>query len=68
MIVCHCNVATDKDIRRCASKGEASFGDVTLHCRAGTSCGGCIPAIQALLQRMKRERPGAGNLPAKRSE
>jgi len=68
MLVCHCNCITDRDIRRCASKGEGSVADVVQGCRAGTSCGACIPAILAILQRMKNERPGgiAAKRPAER--
>ena len=68
MIICHCNAATDRDIRRCASKGEGSIGDVAAGCRAGTTCGGCVPAIQAILQRLKTERPGGNLREGKRSE
>ena len=69
MLVCHCNAATDQDIRRSAAKGEGSVADVAHGCRAGTSCGACVPAIVAILQRMKNERPGmAARRPSKRGD
>jgi len=68
MIICHCNAATDRDIRRCASRGEGGFGDVAAGCRAGTTCGGCVPAIQAILQRLVNERPGGSSREGKRPD
>jgi bacterioferritin-associated ferredoxin len=52
MIICHCYPATDRDIRAAAAKG-ASCGEIAQSCQAGTSCGGCVPAIVALLKQMK---------------
>ncbi|MAB80925.1 MAG: hypothetical protein CMJ89_16385 [Planctomycetes bacterium] len=57
MIICHCNAATDGDIRHAAAQGEASCSGVAQGCRAGTSCGGCLPAIMALLKGMGNDRP-----------
>jgi bacterioferritin-associated ferredoxin len=53
MIVCHCKGTTDRDIRAAASRGRGSCADLERHCGAGLGagrgCGGCRPAIRAIL-------------------
>jgi bacterioferritin-associated ferredoxin len=60
MIVCHCRVVTDRDLRRAVEQGARSLDDISRACgRAGDLCGGCRPAITTVLaadglQRMRR--------------
>ena len=59
MIICHCTAATDRDIRRCASQSRANCRTVAEASGAGAACKGCVPAIERLLQQMKREHQAA---------
>ena len=52
MIVCHCNGITDSEIRRAAKECGRDGLAVSQRCGAGTACRGCLPTIQALLQRL----------------
>ncbi len=47
MIVCHCHGITDRQIRRELGPGG------TRQCPAGSSCGGCAPAIAEILQQIR---------------
>lgn len=49
MLVCHCKVVNDRRIRQEIERGARDVFDVAQACAAGTGCGGCIPAIHALL-------------------
>ncbi|MFA9429759.1 bacterioferritin-associated ferredoxin [Egicoccus sp. AB-alg2] len=49
MYVCHCNVVSDRTIRAAISAGARDVDEVTDHCDAGDTCGGCIPTIEDLL-------------------
>lgn len=50
MIVCHCNVVNDREIRRAIETGAETVVEVTRACGAGGRCGSCTPAIEALLE------------------
>lgn len=49
MLVCHCKVVTDREIRAAVDAGARDEFDVAAACGAGTDCGGCIPTVQQLL-------------------
>ncbi len=49
MVVCHCNVVADREIRAEILAGALDADDVAARCTAGTRCGGCRPVIEALL-------------------
>ena len=49
MIVCHCNAVSDRTIREAIRNGASSRSAVARRCGAGKFCGGCTPAIDALL-------------------
>jgi bacterioferritin-associated ferredoxin len=49
MLVCHCHAVNDHTIRRCVHDGARSRNDVRKACGAGSSCGGCRPAIDQLI-------------------
>jgi len=49
MIVCHCEVVSDRGIRAAIADGAVCVEDVASRCHAGTRCGSCRPTIAALL-------------------
>ena len=49
MLICHCHRVNDRTIRAVAESGARTCEDVGDACGAGTSCGGCKPAIAGLL-------------------
>lgn len=49
MIVCHCEVASDRHVREAIACGASTVDDVGDECGAGTRCGSCRPTIGALL-------------------
>lgn len=49
MIVCHCRAVTDREIRDAIAGGARDEFDIVQACGAGGYCGGCVPAITALL-------------------
>jgi bacterioferritin-associated ferredoxin len=59
MLVCHCHAVDDHTIRRCVNDGARSRNDVREACGAGSSCGGCRPAIDRLLSLQNNEQGAA---------
>jgi bacterioferritin-associated ferredoxin len=62
LIVCHCEVVTDRSIRAAIDDGAVSLDEIGRHCAAGTNCGGCRPSIAALLVTLlagEHEQPAA---------
>jgi bacterioferritin-associated ferredoxin len=49
MIVCHCEVASDRHVHEAIACGALTVDDVGDRCGAGTRCGSCRPTISALL-------------------
>lgn len=49
MLVCHCEVVSDRAIRAAISDGASNVDAVGHACGAGQNCGGCIPGIEELL-------------------
>jgi bacterioferritin-associated ferredoxin len=49
MIVCHCELVTDRGIKAAIADGATCVEDVASRCEAGTRCGSCRPTIAALL-------------------
>jgi bacterioferritin-associated ferredoxin len=49
MILCHCEVVSDRCVRTAVENGAVSVDQVGRECAAGTQCGGCRPGIAALL-------------------
>jgi bacterioferritin-associated ferredoxin len=52
VLVCHCKAVTDGDILAAIAAGAVDEFDVAAACGAGTGCGGCVPAVTALLARI----------------
>jgi bacterioferritin-associated ferredoxin len=62
LIVCHCEVVSDRSIRAAVDDGAVSLEEIGQHCAAGTGCGGCRPSIVALLGTLlagEHEQPAA---------
>jgi bacterioferritin-associated ferredoxin len=62
LIVCHCEVVTDRSIKAAVDDGAVSLDEIGQHCAAGTGCGGCRPSIVALLVTLlagEQEQPAA---------
>lgn len=49
MIVCHCGVVSDREIRSAIACGAADECSIASTCGAGMRCGGCLPALRELL-------------------
>lgn len=49
MIVCHCHAVRAEEIRTEVRLGAETVEVVGARCGAGTRCGGCIPAIAAVV-------------------
>ena len=57
MYICHCRAVTDRAIRRAIEAGASEPREVARHCGAGSRCGGCWPALEALLAEYGLGRP-----------
>ena len=49
MYICHCRAVTDSTIRAAIDAGATSAAEVRRRCGAGSVCGGCYPAVRALV-------------------
>lgn len=49
MVVCHCNVVSDREVRAQIRAGALDAEALAARCDAGTRCGGCRPVIDAIL-------------------
>ena len=49
MIVCHCNVVRDDEIRTEVRLGATTVEEAGARCSAGTRCGGCLLAVEATI-------------------
>ena len=45
MVVCHCEAVNDERIRAEVRSGARTLAEVARGCRAGSTCGGCLPAV-----------------------
>ena len=49
MIICQCNGISDRAIRKAVRDGASNRNDVLRACTAGMACGGCVPAIEEII-------------------
>ncbi len=49
MIVCHCHVVSDRDIRSAIDDGVREVCALASACGAASDCGGCLPMVRRLL-------------------
>ncbi len=57
MYVCHCRAVTDRTIKAAVRDGACDPVAVGERCGAGTGCGGCLPALRALLAELGHLAP-----------
>jgi nitrite reductase (NADH) large subunit len=50
VVVCHCEVVSDADLRAVIADGAADLDAVTERCGAAANCSGCVPAVEDLLE------------------
>jgi bacterioferritin-associated ferredoxin len=50
MIVCHCRSVSDQAIRKAVRSGARTRNQVVEVCAANMDCGGCAPAIDAIIE------------------
>jgi bacterioferritin-associated ferredoxin len=49
VLICHCKAINDRTLAACISAGARGPEDLATMCGAGTRCGGCLPALEELL-------------------
>jgi bacterioferritin-associated ferredoxin len=49
MIVCHCRVVSDREVRDAIAAGATGLCAIAEACQVATRCGGCLPEIRRLL-------------------
>ena len=57
MIVCHCQVVSDRVIRTEVDCGALSVDEIADRCGAGSRCGSCRPTIGVLLATLVTVEP-----------
>jgi bacterioferritin-associated ferredoxin len=57
--VCHCRAVTDRRICEAIEAGACDPETVSRRCGAGERCGGCLPAVRALLAHYGLEQTDA---------
>jgi bacterioferritin-associated ferredoxin len=50
VVVCHCEVVSDRELRTVIAEGAADLDTVTERCGAAGLCGGCVPEVEQLLE------------------
>ena len=50
MIICQCNGVSDRTIRKAIRDGASNRNEVVRACMAGRACGGCVPAIDQIIE------------------
>ncbi len=56
-LVCLCNFVEEKEIIAFIKKGAQTTVDIQGLSRAGTSCGRCLPEIDALVEKHTKQKP-----------
>ena len=49
MIVCSCEVVSDRTVNAAIASGASTIQEVSSRCGAGARCGGCWPTLAELL-------------------
>jgi bacterioferritin-associated ferredoxin len=50
MMICHCNGVSDRTVRNAVLAGADTLDQVARACGAGRDCGGCVDAIEEILE------------------
>ncbi|MBW2493234.1 MAG: (2Fe-2S)-binding protein [Deltaproteobacteria bacterium] len=61
MIICQCNGISDRAIRKAVRDGANDRNDVIRACAAGMGCGGCVPAVEQIID-AEREKAARSSL------
>jgi NAD(P)H-nitrite reductase large subunit len=48
-IICHCEVVRERTIQKAIRRGATTLEAVQAECGAAVRCGGCEPAVRALI-------------------
>lgn len=56
-LVCICNLVLEEEIEELLKKGAQSTKDIQDFTKAGTSCGRCLPEIDAYVDEFKKSKP-----------
>jgi bacterioferritin-associated ferredoxin len=56
-LVCICNLVEENEIRQVLDKGANKTEHIQEHTRAGTSCGRCLPEIDAIVEERNKNKP-----------
>ena len=59
MIVCHCALVSSSQLLAAIEDGATSIDELTRRCGASQHCGGCLPAVERMLQAPTRAVVGA---------
>jgi bacterioferritin-associated ferredoxin len=51
MILCHCAVVSDREVRDAIAAGATDVCALAEVCGTSRACGGCLPAVRTELQR-----------------
>jgi bacterioferritin-associated ferredoxin len=49
VLICHCKAVNDRTLNAAIAAGARGADDLARMCGAGSRCGGCLPALEALL-------------------
>jgi bacterioferritin-associated ferredoxin len=61
MLLCSCEAVSERTIRAAIASGARTPQEIARRCGAGSRCGGCWPALQALLDEAEaRDLPANG--------
>lgn len=55
MIICSCTGLTDREVRAAARRGVETIGEIERYSEAGSGCGGCRSALEAVLEETRSE-------------
>lgn len=56
-LVCICNLIDESEIKSVLEKGAETTSHIQKFTRAGTSCGRCLPEIDAIVEKHQKKKP-----------
>ncbi|MCK3683035.1 (2Fe-2S)-binding protein [Maribellus sp. YY47] len=56
-LVCICNLIEESEIKSVLAKGAETTSHIQKFTRAGTSCGRCLPEIDAIVEEHQKKKP-----------
>jgi NAD(P)H-nitrite reductase large subunit len=62
-LICHCRAVSERRIVKAIHRGAGSAWEIEADCGAGGGCGGCVAAIEQLLdEHASRAAAAAGHM------